>query len=121
MDTIPKFVASAFIIVIAVVVGMSLLICGSSVVSARSFYSNTVDAIGSVDALYEESVIEECKTLAAENGYVLTAEKVLTTGGQYYYELVLEYSVVAPFFGKVHKATISGHACPAVHLQLTPS
>lgn len=121
MDTIPKFMASAFVIIIAVVLGISLLICGTSIVSARSFYSNVADAIGSVDVLYEESIIEECKTLAAENGYVLTVEKVSTTGGQYYYELDLEYRVVAPLFGKAHTATISGHACPAVHLQLTPS
>ena len=117
MDTIPKFIASAFVIITAVVVGISLLMCGTSVVSARSFYSNVSDAIGSVNEVSEDSIIDECKTLAAENGYVLKAEKVVSEDSQYYYELVLEYSFVVPFFDKLQTGTVSGYVYPGTHLR----
>lgn len=120
MDTIPKFLASVFVIIIAVYIGISLLICGTSIVSARSFYSNASDAISSVDTMYEESIIEECKTLAAKNGYVLEAEKIVTVEGQYYYELILKYNFVAPFFGKTQTGTVSGYVYPGTHSQTLP-
>lgn len=119
MDAIPKFLASAFVIIVAVFIGLSLIICGSSVVSARTFYSNTVDAISAVEPTREDAIIQECTILAEENGYTLKTEKVVADGGQYYYEVVLEYAFVAPFFGQPQTGTVSGYAYPGTHVNLS--
>lgn len=118
MDSIPKFITSAFVIIIAVFIGISLIIAGSSVVSARTFYSGVADAIGSVDAVYEEDIIEECTLLAKENGYALKTEKTVTDS-EYYYEVILEYQFAAPFFGTVHTGTVSGYVYPGTHLNVS--
>ena len=116
MDIIPKFLASAFVIMLAVFMGISLIISGSSVVSARSFYSNVADMISSVDEEHEANMIRECSLLAEENGYVLTTNKIVSEDDQYYYEMVLKYKIVAPFFGAVQEATVSGYIYPGMHI-----
>ncbi len=117
MEVIPKFMASMFVIIIAVFVGMSLLVCGTSVESARTFHADAANAISAVDVVHEANAIEECKWLAEQQGYTLNVEKITTNGGSYYYELVLEYQFIAPFFGKPQSGTVSGYAYPGAHRQ----
>ena len=119
MEAIPKFLASAFVIIFAVVIGISLLLCGSSIVSARNFYTNVADAIGSVEEVYEDDVIAECSLLAEENGYVLKTEKAMTEDSKYFYKVVLEYKFIAPFFGKAQTGTVSGYVYPGVHVNVS--
>ena len=119
MDAIPKFLASAYVTILAVFIGISLIICGTSVVSARTFYSNVSDAISSVGPAYEKDMIDECASLAQENGYVLNTKRVNTSAGSYYYELVLEYKFAAPFFGDVHTGTVSGYVYPGTHTNVS--
>lgn len=117
MDSIPKFLASAYIIILAVFIAISLFMCGSSVVSAQTFYSNVADSISAVDADHEELMIKECSLLALEQGYVLKTEKKATSGS-YYYELVLEYDFVVPVFGVKQVATVSGYVYPGTHVNV---
>lgn len=116
MDSIPKFLASAFVTIMAVFIGLSLIMCGMSVTSAKTYYSSVADAISSVDSAHEEAMIEECTLLAEQNGYVLTTEKKITSDNKYYYELVLEYEFAAPFFGTFRNGTVSGYVYPGSHI-----
>lgn len=116
MDAIPKFLTSALVIIFAVFIGVSLIICGTSMVSARSFYSDVSGAIASADNSYEERMIEECITLAEQNGYILTAEKKPIGEDEYYYSVVLEYKLIAPFFGSALSGTVSGYVYPGTHV-----
>lgn len=119
MDTFPKFLASAFVVIVAVFIALSLIISGVSVVSAKSFYSNVADSIGAMDAEHEDFMIEECKVLAQENGYTLHVEKKDTGDNGYYYELKLEYSFVAPFFSQINTGTVSGYVYPGAYVRVS--
>lgn len=116
MDAIPKFIASAFVTIMAIFIGLSLIMCGMSVSSARTYYSSVADAISSVDAVHEDAMIEECTLLAEQNGYILKTEKKSTIDDKYYYELILEYEFAAPFFGTFQNGTVSGYVYPGSHV-----
>lgn len=115
MDTFPRFLASVFVIVMAAYIGVSLVICGVSVVSAKTFHNSVADFIGSVDESDEEIVIDECEALAKNNGYTLKTEKCVTSENRYYYDLTLEYALGVPFFGKIIDAEVGGSVYPQIH------
>lgn len=120
MDIFPKFIASMFVIIMAVYLGISMVICGISVVSARTFYTSVSDFVESASAEDEAIVIEECKMLAENNGYTLTTEKKTTSDSRYYYDFSLDYTFVMPIFNKPITGTVHGSVYPQMHYNAVP-
>ena len=118
MDIFPKFIASLLVIILAAYIGMSMVMCGISVVSARTFYTSTADFIESVDTVHESAVIDECKMLAEKNGYTLVVDKKEVSGAQYYYGVTLKYRFPVPFLDEIIDAKVEGNVYPKAHFNI---
>lgn len=110
MKSIPKFMATVVVLMIAVLVCVSLLFAGITVTTAKTHHNNVIAALEDSD--FSNTVINECVENAEKKGYSLVVTEEINMSGETHYRAVLSYDVILPLFGKVHTGKWVGYAYP---------
>lgn len=110
MSSVPKFLASVAVIMIAMIVCISLVFAGVLVTSARTYHNNIISEVE--DSNFDENVISECIVKAAEKKYSVTITKEENISSVEYCKVKLHYDVYVPLFGKIHEGVLIGYAFP---------
>lgn len=110
MESIPKFLASLITIMIAVLVCVSFVISSVLVNAARTYHASVIETIEASD--FDEDTIQNCIDASEKSNYFLSVEKLSLpeTASDEFYKITLNYNLLAPVFGNIHKGTIVGYA-----------
>lgn len=110
MKSIPKFMATVVVFIIAVLVCISLIFAALMVSSARTHHNNVIAEIEASN--FDADVINNCIQTANDKGYALTITKENNMSSTKHYKVTLYYDLVLPLFGKVHTGKLVGYAYP---------
>ncbi len=105
MDNIPKFLVSLVLIMVAVIIGVSLVITNFYIGSVRSYQDQVTKALSGAD--FTESQIEELKADASSKGYVLEVNQTLN---KHIYKVDLSYTIKVPIFGTLDSNKLTSYA-----------
>ncbi len=115
MNSIPKFLATVVVFVVAILVCIGLIFSGIMVGNARTHHNAVISEIE--NSYFDEYVIAERIDKAEEKGYLLSIVKEKNFSGAEYYRVELYYSIALPLFGKVHSSKLVGYAYPGASFE----
>lgn len=108
MKSMPKFIATVVVFVIAILVCISLIFAAIALANARIYHN---DVIADLEASYfDDTVMSNRIQAAEEKGYALSITKEQNMSSTEHYKVVLCYDLILPLFGKVHTGELVGYA-----------
>ena len=104
MDNMPRFLVSLVIIMIAVLIGVSLVVTNFYIGSVRSYQDQVTKALSGAD--FTDSQIEQIKADAISKGYLLEVNK---TENEHIYKVDLSYKITVPIFGTLDSNKLTSY------------